>query len=292
MSIGKENPITILLGYKGPKAADNMNFILSGKYCKAAGISLLLHSTICGVFFGLGLAASNQPSLDTPSALVEVVPSSLLSSDMGDGDGAGIKETTAQSATNRLQSGAPQPEAGKSISEITQVFQKAETTEESENSQSSSYNPGAVAVDQSTTPVLQGNSNDQGFNEWSLPGNGSIQSSGLTDRDGGISEGTEKFGGQGGGGAGCAASVLRGIKPRYPAAARKAGWEGIVLVRVLVDSRGAASMVSIRESSGFPTLDESALQAVKKWRFSPATQGRKPIASFHDVRVRFHLTDS
>ncbi|HBE76199.1 MAG TPA: hypothetical protein DDW65_00190 [Firmicutes bacterium] len=269
-----------------------MNFILSGKYYKAAGISLLLHSTICGVFFGLGLAASKQPSQDTPSALVEVVPSSVLSSDMGDGDGAGTKEMTAQAATNRIQSGVPQPEEEKLINEITHVFQTAKTTEEPGNSQSSSYNPGAVAVDQSSTPVRQGNSDDQGFNDWSLPGNGSVQSSGLTDRNGGISEEAERFGGQGGGGVECAASVLRGIKPRYPAAARKAGWEGIVLVRVLVDSRGAASMVSIRESSGFPALDESALQAVKKWRFSPATQGRKPIASFHDVRVRFHLTDS
>jgi protein TonB len=39
-------------------------------------------------------------------------------------------------------------------------------------------------------------------------------------------------------------------------------------------------------------LDEAALLAVKKWHFSPAKKGGQPIASFHDVRVRFRLEDA
>jgi protein TonB len=104
--------------------------------------------------------------------------------------------------------------------------------------------------------------------------------------DGGDSGG----GGTGAGGSG-GASVLRGASPKYPAAARKAGWEGAVVVSILVDETGRAAAVTIRESSHYDSLDEAAVEAVKKWRFSPARRNGEPVASMHTVRVRFRLTD-
>ena len=64
------------------------------------------------------------------------------------------------------------------------------------------------------------------------------------------------------------------------------------MVRVLVDTDGSAATVTVRESSGYDLLDDSAVTAVKKWRFSPAKEGGTAIASFYDVRVRFRLEDA
>jgi protein TonB len=65
-----------------------------------------------------------------------------------------------------------------------------------------------------------------------------------------------------------------------------------VTVRVLVNTDGSAVSVTVRETSGHEDFDNAAAQAVKKWRFSPARRGGAPVASFHDVRVRFRLDEA
>lgn len=95
----------------------------------------------------------------------------------------------------------------------------------------------------------------------------------------------------GGGSGGSAARVTRGGKPSYPLAARKAGWEGAVIVGILVDERGRAATVTVRESSGYAALDNAAVEGVKKWRFAPAKRNGEAVASLHVVRVKFNLTD-
>ena len=63
-------------------------------------------------------------------------------------------------------------------------------------------------------------------------------------------------------------------------------------VRVLLDTDGNPASVMVLETSGYEDFDTAAAQAVKKWRFSPARRGGKPVASFHDVRIRFRLYDT
>lgn len=83
-----------------------------------------------------------------------------------------------------------------------------------------------------------------------------------------------------------------GELPGYPSAARRAGREGIVTLRVLIDTDGKPASVTTLETSGYEDFDNVAVQAVKKWIFSPARRGGKPVASFHDVRIRFRLYDT
>ena len=83
-----------------------------------------------------------------------------------------------------------------------------------------------------------------------------------------------------------------GALPRYPGSARRAGREGVVTVRVLVGADGNAASVTVRQRSGREDFDDAAVQAVKKWRFSPARRGKEPVASFHDVRIRFRLDEA
>ncbi|QDR82704.1 energy transducer TonB [Sporomusa termitida] len=87
------------------------------------------------------------------------------------------------------------------------------------------------------------------------------------------------------------ASLVSGSRPAYPRDAWKAGWEGVVVVRVLVGADGSVLSTSIRHGSGYVSLDTAAAQAVEKWRFSPARRGEAPVESFYDVKVRFRLAD-
>ncbi|OHC63906.1 MAG: hypothetical protein A3H93_08035 [Rhodocyclales bacterium RIFCSPLOWO2_02_FULL_63_24] len=80
-------------------------------------------------------------------------------------------------------------------------------------------------------------------------------------------------------------------KPDYPAISRRLGEQGRVLLRVHVASDGTAADVQVQVSSGSPRLDQSALDAVRRWRFVPAKLGKEPIAAWVQVPIAFTLKD-
>lgn len=79
--------------------------------------------------------------------------------------------------------------------------------------------------------------------------------------------------------------------PAYPAAARRLGIEGTVIIRALVEHPGEPSQVTLWQSSGESLLDRSALEAVRRWRFRPMTQGGTTIAAWVEVPVTFSITN-
>ena len=80
-------------------------------------------------------------------------------------------------------------------------------------------------------------------------------------------------------------------KPDYPMDARRLHQEGTVLLSVEVSADGHAESVSLKRSSGFPSLDQAAIQAVRHWTFEPGRTGGVAVASRVDVPVRFSLSD-
>ncbi len=78
-------------------------------------------------------------------------------------------------------------------------------------------------------------------------------------------------------------------RPDYPRAAREAGWEGTVVLQVLVLPDGTAGHVTLHKTSGYSILDEAALNAVKDWRFIPAMDGNFAVKSMVRMPVRFDL---
>lgn len=95
----------------------------------------------------------------------------------------------------------------------------------------------------------------------------------------------------GNGDATTAAAPLGSVNqpPAYPRAARRAGWEGTVLVAVLVGADGGCRRATVAASSGHPVLDQAALEAVRGWRFSPALRAGAPVESEVEVPVVFRL---
>ena len=85
------------------------------------------------------------------------------------------------------------------------------------------------------------------------------------------------------------AGYVHKISPKYPERARREGWEGTTLLRVLVDRQGKSKVIQISQSSGFALLDGAAVKAVKKWRFYPAQNGNGPVESWVRVPILFRL---
>lgn len=85
------------------------------------------------------------------------------------------------------------------------------------------------------------------------------------------------------------ADYLDNPKPVYPGLSRRMGEEGEVRLRVYVDAAGNPQQVEIERSSGYPRLDQAALETVKRWRFVPARQGDQPVAAWVIVPIQFTL---
>jgi protein TonB len=85
---------------------------------------------------------------------------------------------------------------------------------------------------------------------------------------------------------------MRNPPPPYPAEARAAHQEGVVILMVEVNASGGAEDVRVKQSSGYRSLDQAALIAVKTWTFHPGTTDGVPVRSEVEVPVRFRLQGS
>ena len=77
--------------------------------------------------------------------------------------------------------------------------------------------------------------------------------------------------------------------PPYPPMARRRGYEGTVLLVVLVEKQGTVKDLRVLRTSGYPVLDQAALDAVRKWRFEPGRKGEEPVEMWVNIPVRFQL---
>ena len=79
--------------------------------------------------------------------------------------------------------------------------------------------------------------------------------------------------------------------PPYPLIARKKGFEGKLILEVLVNEDGSVKSTSIRESSGYEILDTVSKKTVEKWTFIPAKKMGKAVKDNIQVPIKFVLTD-
>ena len=78
------------------------------------------------------------------------------------------------------------------------------------------------------------------------------------------------------------------VIPRYPAGARAAGVGGSVVLRGIVRKNGEIDDIEIIKDLPYG-LGEAALDAVRRWRFRPATFRGEPIDVYYTVTVNFRL---
>lgn len=110
-------------------------------------------------------------------------------------------------------------------------------------------------------------------------------------RGGGFGPG--EGGGVGGGafriGGGVSAPVpIHRVEPEYSEEARKAKFQGTVLLAIVVDVDGTTRNIRVLRALGMG-LDEKAIEAVSKWRFRPGYKDGKPVPVQANVEVSFRL---
>jgi periplasmic protein TonB len=76
--------------------------------------------------------------------------------------------------------------------------------------------------------------------------------------------------------------------PDYSEAARKAKYQGAVVLWLVVGADGLPHNIRVQRSLGMG-LDEKAIAAVNTWRFQPATLNGRPVAVEVNVQVSFRL---
>jgi len=70
--------------------------------------------------------------------------------------------------------------------------------------------------------------------------------------------------------------------------ARRAKYQGVVLIQLIVDAQGNPQNPRVARPLGMG-LDEKALEAVRKYKFKPAMKGGKPVPVMMSIEVNFRL---
>lgn len=75
--------------------------------------------------------------------------------------------------------------------------------------------------------------------------------------------------------------------PQYPASALRKGERGVVVLNVQIDAQGRPSRVRIAERSGSRALDRAAIDAVQRWRFTPAQAAGQAVPGEVQIPIEF-----
>jgi len=90
------------------------------------------------------------------------------------------------------------------------------------------------------------------------------------------------------GGGVSAPQVIKKVDPEYSEEARKAKYQGTVILGLIVDAHGRPQQLRVQRGLGMG-LDQKALEAVRQWVFEPAQKDGRPVAVTISVEVAFRL---
>ncbi len=83
-------------------------------------------------------------------------------------------------------------------------------------------------------------------------------------------------------------TILSRVEPQYSEEARKARYQGTVILEAIVRKDGTVDILHVVRSLGFG-LDENAIQALKQWRFRPGLKNGVPVDVALNIEVNFNL---
>ena len=85
------------------------------------------------------------------------------------------------------------------------------------------------------------------------------------------------------------ARLIRKVQPVYPAAAKAAHVQGTVRLKMIIRKDGTPAEITVA-SSPSSDLSESALEAVRQWRYKPILLNGEPVEVVTDVIVNYTLS--
>ena len=85
-------------------------------------------------------------------------------------------------------------------------------------------------------------------------------------------------------------NLIRKVQPAYPQLARTARIQGSVVLQAVISKEGAIE--NLKVLTGHPMLVQSAIDAVRQWRYRPYILNGDPIEVETQIVVNFSLAGS
>jgi protein TonB len=82
-------------------------------------------------------------------------------------------------------------------------------------------------------------------------------------------------------------NLIRKIQPTYPALARSARIQGIVVLQAIISKQGTIENLTV--VTGHPMLAPAAIEAVRQWRYRPYILNNEPVEVETQITVNFSL---
>ena len=253
-------------------------------------ISLMLHGGVIALLFALGTSPAVRKALPGTTQLFAPLPAELTAlfhKDTPHGGGGGGDRSPLPASQGAL------PKAART------QFTPPQAVHNNLNPQLV-MEPAIIAPD-ANLPNINSPVYGDPFSKYNVPSNGRGSRGGIGDGDGtgvgpgkGPGFGPGENGGYGGDvyqagrGGVTAPTVISAPEPEYSEEARRAKFQGSVLLTIVVDPDGKACHVRVARSLGMG-LDQKAVEAVSKWLFHPGTKDGKPVPVLAQVILNFRL---
>jgi protein TonB len=140
----------------------------------------------------------------------------------------------------------------------------------------------AVFKEAELPPDVMSNTGQQGGVFGGIPGQGIIGGASLPPPPKAAAPARIKQGGNV-----TAAAIVTQTRPLYPALARQARIQGNVVLHAIIDKEGKVAELQV--ISGHPLLVQSALDAVKQWRYKPTLLNGDPVEVDTTITVTFTM---
>ena len=249
-----------------PSELKGLNGLYGGGETRAGLGSLLVHLAIIGLLFYLGSLKPVQKAVKEMTTLI--LPAEPLKPVENKGGGGG-------GARQPMVKKAELPKPAKQFVAPTTPVQTRLPAPISVNADLPDINPVDIGALNGLTAMAGGGSG-AGFGNGN--GNGVGDGSG-GGRGGGVY--------RPGGGVTNPKPIYR-PEPQYSEEARKAKWQGSVLLSLVVDENGKPVQIKVIRPLGLG-LDEKAIEAVSQWKFEPGKKDGKPVAVAAQIEVTFRL---
>jgi protein TonB len=80
---------------------------------------------------------------------------------------------------------------------------------------------------------------------------------------------------------------IAGVMPEYPALARSARVQGVVMLEAVINARGQVGRITVLKSVAL--LDAAAIGAVQEWRYTPTLLNGVPVSVLMTITINFTL---
>ncbi len=248
-------------------------------FCQGFSLLMLKYFLLLSIpLHALALSLAFVPSGNTPHSLspwtVYRISLSELSGTERPGSGKG------QSGKTALPVASPQKTKNANVPKAQQQKDTAITCEAK-----APESPEEENRDSGDAPVQDGRNLSEKGGQGTTTLEGGASEEGIAEHGGGEARKV----GAGNGGDGNLPVALHQVSPAYPRKARRENISGRVVISCTVTTQGnvAEPVVTVSEPEGI--FDQSALTALKQWKFSPAFHNGHPVPSRITVPFRFEL---